>query len=100
MKKGWKVVLAILCALVIAGASFVGAVVFLNDRYAAVLSKDGDSAVQAKTAEVERMISRYFIDDYDEQALADGAASGMVAATMFSALLAHSSCTAPLPVSM
>ena len=81
MKKGWKVVLAILCALVIAGASFVGAVVFLNDRYAAVLSKDGDSAVQAKTAEVERMISRYFIDDYDEQALADGAASGMVMAT-------------------
>lgn len=37
--------------------------------------------VQAKAAEVQEIIETYFIDDYDEDTLADGAASGMVDAT-------------------
>ena len=82
MKKGWKIVLAILCAFVIAAGSFIAAVQYLNTRYAAVLSaREEDSPVQAKAAEVLEIIETYFIDDYDEDTLADGAASGMVDAT-------------------
>lgn len=82
MKKGWKIVLAILCAFVIATGSFIAAVQYLNTRYAAVLSaREEDSPVQAKAAEVQEIIETYFIDDYDEDTLADGAASGMVGAT-------------------
>lgn len=82
MKKGWKIVLAILCAFVIAAGSFIAAVQYLNTRYAAVLSaREEDSPVQAKAAEVQEIIETYFIDDYDEDTLADGAASGMVDAT-------------------
>lgn len=82
MKKGWKIVLAILCAFVIAAGSFIAAVQYLNTRYAAALSaREEDSPVQAKAAEVQEIIETYFIDDYDEDMLADGAASGMVDAT-------------------
>lgn len=82
MKKGWKIVLAILCAFVIAAGSFIAAVQYLNTRYAAALSaSEEDSPVQAKAAEVQEIIETYFIDDYDEDTLADGAASGMVDAT-------------------
>ena len=82
MKKGWKIVLAILCAFVIAAGSFIAAVQCLNTRYAAALSaREEDSPVQAKAAEVQEIIETYFIDDYDEDTLADGAASGMVDAT-------------------
>ena len=82
MKKGWKIVLAILCAFVIAAGSFIAAVQYPNTRYAAALSaREEDSPVQAKAAEVQEIIETYFIDDYDEDTLADGAASGMVDAT-------------------
>ena len=82
MKKGWKIVLAILCAFVIAAGLFIAAVQYLNTRYAAALSaREEDSPVQAKAAEVQEIIETYFIDDYDEDTLADGAASGMVDAT-------------------
>ena len=82
MKKGWKIVLAILCAFVIAAGSFIAAVQYLNTRYAAALSaREEDSPVQAKAAKVQEIIETYFIDDYDEDTLADGAASGMVDAT-------------------
>ena len=82
MKKGWKIVLAILCAFVIAAGSFIAAVQYLNTRYAVALSaREEDSPVQAKAAEVQEIIETYFIDDYDEDTLADGAASGMVDAT-------------------
>ena len=82
MKKGWQIVLAILCAFVIAAGSFIAAVQYLNTRYAAALSaREEDSPVQAKAAEVQEIIETYFIDDYDEDTLADGAASGMVDAT-------------------
>ena len=82
MKKGWKIVLAILCAFVSAAGSFIAAVQDLNTRYAAALSaREEDSPVQAKAAEVQEIIETYFIDDYDEDTLADGAASGMVDAT-------------------
>ena len=82
MKKGWKIVLAILCAFVIAAGSFIAAVQYLNTRYAAALTaREEDSPVQAKAAEVQEIIETYFIDDYDEDTVADGAASGMVDAT-------------------
>lgn len=82
MKKDWKIVLAILCAFVIAAGSFIAAVQYLNTRYAVALSaREEDSPVQAKAAEVQEIIETYFIDDYDEDTLADGAASGMVDAT-------------------
>ena len=60
----------------------ISAVQYLNTRYAAALSaREEDSPVQAKAAEVQEIIETYFIDDYDEDTLADGAASGMVDAT-------------------
>ena len=37
--------------------------------------------VTNKTSEISAYLDRYFIDDYDEQALADAAASAMVTAT-------------------
>lgn len=81
MKKSGKVLLAILAAVAIAGASFIGAVLFLNGQYGAALTEMDDSAVKSKTAEIQALIERYFVDDYDEQLLADGAAAGMVEAT-------------------
>lgn len=39
------------------------------------------SPAGAKAAEIDEYLDAYFIDDYDETALADGAAAGMLAAT-------------------
>jgi len=41
----------------------------------------GRGTVSKKTAEIERIISKYYIDEYDENQLADAAAAAMVAAT-------------------
>ena len=81
MNRGWRIALGILLALVIAATSFVGAVIFLNEKYAGALEADTCSAVLDKAAEVQAIVDHYFIDDYDEQTLADGAAAGIVAAT-------------------
>ena len=45
------------------------------------LTQRKQTPVEAKTAEIGAYLDRFFIDDYDEDALADAAASAMVAAT-------------------
>ena len=45
------------------------------------LTQREQTPVEAKTAEIGAYLDRFFIDDYDEDALADAAASAMVAAT-------------------
>lgn len=77
MNKVGRIILAILLAMVLTGASFIGAVLFLNQRYGRLLAGDDASVVQSKTAEVQTLIAQYYIDEYDEAALAEGAASGM-----------------------
>ena len=41
----------------------------------------GGSLAAAKTAEVESLLETFFVDEYDPETLADGAAAGMIAAT-------------------
>ena len=72
MKK-WKkiVLLALAFAVAILGSSIV----------TIQLTQREQTPVEAKTAEIGAYLDRFFIDDYDEDALADAAASAMVAAT-------------------
>ena len=73
----------------------IGASVFITYDYASrkfgrllyapgedsVKPLSGTTAVEAKTTEIRGYIDNYFIDPYDMEKLADGAAKGMVAAT-------------------
>ena len=45
------------------------------------LTRREQTPVEAKTAEISAYLDRFFIDDYDEEKLADAAASAMVEAT-------------------
>ena len=72
MKKWQKIVLlALAFAVAILGSSIV----------TIQLTQREQTPVEAKTAEIGAYLDRFFIDDYDEDALADAAASAMVAAT-------------------
>ena len=76
MKKSTKTLLIVLLFIFAVGATFCITYLEAGKRY----SCSGD-AVSAKTAEIAAYLDRYFIDDYDESALADAAASAMVQAT-------------------
>ena len=72
MKKWQKIVLlALAFAVAILGSSIV----------TIQLTQREQTPIEAKTAEIGAYLDRFFIDDYDEDALADAAASAMVAAT-------------------
>ena len=76
MKKSTKTLLIVLLFIFAVGATFC--ITYLE---AGKLHSGGGDAVSAKTAEIAAYLDRYFIDDYDESALADAAASAMVQAT-------------------
>ena len=76
MKKSTKTLLIVLLFIFAVGATFC--ITYLE---AGKLYSGGGDAVSAKTAEIAAYLDRYFIDDYDESALADAAASAMVQAT-------------------
>lgn len=76
MKKSTKTLLIVLLFIFAVGATFCITYLEAGKLY----SGSGD-AVSAKTAEIAAYLDRYFIDDYDESALADAAASAMVQAT-------------------
>ena len=76
MKKSTKTLLIVLLFIFAVGATFCITYLEAGKRD----SCSGD-AVSAKTAEIAAYLDRYFIDDYDESALADAAASAMVQAT-------------------
>lgn len=75
VKKSNKLTLALVFVLAIA-VSFCGAFLLARHLYA-----DYGSAPARKTAEISAYLERFFIDDYDENALADAAAAAMVEAT-------------------
>ena len=72
LKKWQKIfILALAFAVAILGASIV----------TMRLTQRGQTPVEAKTAEIGAYLDTFFIDDYDEDKLADAAAAAMVAAT-------------------
>lgn len=73
MKRSVKVLLLVLLVAATAAVTFS---VTYNELEAA-----NSSAATSKVNEISQYLDRYFIDDYDETTLADGAAAGMIAAT-------------------
>ncbi len=72
LKKWQKIfILTLAFAVAILGASIV----------TMRLTQRGQTPVEAKTAEIGAYLDTFFIDDYDEDKLADAAAAAMVAAT-------------------
>ena len=49
--------------------------------YRELSSTSMSSPSASKTEEIQMYLDEFFIDDYDEETLADGAAAGMIAAT-------------------
>ena len=82
MNKVTKVLLIVLVLLSIVSLTFILTVFWMQERYESAISSDG---VKYKMERIERMLDRYFIDEYDlstlESAAADGAAAAMVEAT-------------------
>ncbi len=78
MKRSVKILLILLLVLFTATATYI------CTCYSIMLNRDGRS-VEAKVSEIGNLLDRYFIDDYDEDAIltaaGDGAASAMIAAT-------------------
>ena len=79
MKKAWKVILMILAFAVAIGAAVLitytqTANYYMNEAFAS-------SRTAQKTEEIQAYLDHYFIDDYDNEALADAAAAAMVEAT-------------------
>lgn len=75
VKKSNKLMLVLVFVLAIC-VSFCGAFLLARHFYS-----DYGSAAARKTAEVSAYLDRFFIDDYDEDNLADAAAEAMVEAT-------------------
>ena len=72
MKKWQKVILLVLAfAVAILGSAIV----------TMQLTRREQTPVEAKTAEIGAYLDTFFIDDYDEDKLADAAAAAMVEAT-------------------
>lgn len=71
--KKWQKI--IILALAFAVAILGSAIVTMQ------LTRREQTPVEAKTAEISAYLDRFFIDDYDEEKLADAAASAMVEAT-------------------
>ena len=82
MNRFLKVLLCIVLILAIIGVTFTATVLWMQSRYADLVSADG---VKYKLQAIGHMLDTYFIDEYDEEAVelaaADGAAAAMIAAT-------------------
>lgn len=78
MKRSVKILLIVLLVLFTATATYI------CTYYSIMLNMDG-SSVEAKVCEIGNLLDRYFIDEYDKDAVqtaaGDGAASAMIAAT-------------------
>lgn len=86
MKKTLKMITLILAALVLIGATFLVTYTVMEKRVDAMEELldqmlDSLSVPQSKVAEVESYLNEFFVDDYDDGALADAAAAAMVNAT-------------------
>lgn len=86
MEKTLKMITLILAALVLIGATFLVTYTVMEKRIDAMEELldqmlDSLSVPQSKVAEVESYLNEFFVDDYDDGALADAAAAAMVNAT-------------------
>ena len=82
MKKSQKILLGVLC--VFALAAILGITWMTASRVtSAQIYKElrAKCRFTNKTSEISAYLDRFFIDDYDEETLADAAASAMVTAT-------------------
>lgn len=78
MKKGLKITLCALAALgVLAGVALLAS----HITSVQIMAELQESPVIQKAAEISAYLDYYYIDEYDEAALADAAASAMVRAT-------------------
>lgn len=76
VNKSKKILLVLVFLLAVTG-SFCGAFLLARNLYAV----QENSVTAQKTAEISAYLERYFIDEYDENTLADAAAEAMVKAT-------------------
>ena len=79
MKKLQKILLIAALLVFAAGATFYITYTELTHQYE--LELQSFTPVERKTAEISSYLEEYFIDEYDEDALADAAAAAMVKAT-------------------
>ena len=79
MKKLQKILLIAALLVFAAGATFYITYTELTHQYE--LELQSFTPVEQKTAEISSYLEEYFIDEYDENALADAAAAAMVKAT-------------------
>lgn len=79
MKKLPKILLIAALFVFAIGATFYITYTEMSDQY--LLQWQSMPAAERKVSEISSLIEEYFIDDYDEQALADAAAAAMVGAT-------------------
>ena len=79
MKKLQKILLIAALLVFAAGATFYITYTELTHQYG--LELQSFTPVEQKTAEISSYLEEYFIDEYDENALADAAAAAMVEAT-------------------
>ena len=82
MKRSVKVLLVILAIVLTAVLTYFGTCLYLTANWTPAVSAD---PVAAKIEELSAYVDRYFIDDYDTDAMvaaaADGAAEAFVTAT-------------------
>ena len=81
MKKSQKILFVVLCVLALAAMLGVTWLTSARVTSAKIYEMLEEMPVTNKTGEISAYLKNYFIDDYDEQALADAAAKAMVTAT-------------------
>ena len=81
MKRSQKILLAVLCVLALIAVLGVTWMTSARVTSAKIYEMLEGMPVTNKTGEISAYLENYFIDDYDEQALADAAAKAMVTAT-------------------
>ena len=78
MKRGLKIFLCVLLILALFGGVWM---VSARVTTVQILKEIEAQPITSKTSEISAYLNHYFIDDYDEETLADAAASAMVTAT-------------------
>ena len=81
MKKSQKILFAVLCVLALIAMLGVTWMTSARVTSAKIYEMLEGMPVTNKTSEISAYLGKFFIDDYDEQALSDAAAKAMVTAT-------------------
>ncbi|MDR1116887.1 MAG: S41 family peptidase [Oscillospiraceae bacterium] len=82
MKKRFNIATIAGIMILVAALTFTITFLSVENIFAAQLSSEKDkSAYLQKLADIHDIITNYYVGEYDDEALADGAADGMVAAT-------------------